>query len=115
MRIDGGGDTLRGNAPGSCFKRCVPGSWDCHSQICDGERKREFKTRIYVPRMKGLSSSITRLHNVTYPPFFSSVISMALKHNAQLVLSEVGGRGFSGTEASTARGWGVQREGLLQL
>lgn len=49
---------------------------------------------------KGFSLSITQLHNVSYHILpFLSVIVTNLKHNAQLVLSEVGGQGFSGAEA----------------
>ena len=66
---------------------------------------------------KGLSLSITRLHNVRakISSLSSSVISMALKHNAQLVLGDVRGRDFGVTGAWTLKGGVVQQEGLLQL
>lgn len=40
---------------------------------------------------------------------------MALKHNVQLVLSQVGGQGFSGAEAWTVKGELCNKKGLLQL
>lgn len=40
---------------------------------------------------------------------------MALKHNAQLVLSEVGGLGFLRGRGLNSEGGVVQQEGLLQL